>query len=436
MSGTAVHRRRLAAPRGLPGSTEPDSLYEAFEAWCAERGLELYPAQQEALIELFTGANVILATPTGSGKSLVATGAHFAALAEGRRTFYTAPIKALVSEKFFALVDVFGADRVGMLTGDASVQPDRADHLLHGGGAGQPRPARGRRGRRRPGRDGRVPLLRRARPGLGLAGADPRAAARAVPAHVGDPRRHDPPAGGPVPAHRPADGRGQPRGAPGAAVLLVRHHAGARDDRGTAAHRPGADLRRPLHPGRRARACAGAHEHQRRQPGGEGRDRRGDRLVPLLRRLRPDPLAARPARHRGAPRRHAAALPAAGRAAGAGGRPQGDLRHRHPRRRHQRPDPHRRPLRAEQVRRHPAAAPQGPRVPPDRRPRGPGRLRHRRHRRRPGPRPRGRERAAAGQGRRRPEEAPQGRAQEAARGVRLAGGGPPSSGWSPPTPSR
>jgi superfamily II RNA helicase len=109
----------------VPAESEADAdtLYDAFAGWCSRRGLELYPAQQEALIELFTGANVVLATPTGSGKSLVATGAHFAALAQGRRTFYTAPIKALVSEKFFALVEVFGADRVGMLTGDASVNP-------------------------------------------------------------------------------------------------------------------------------------------------------------------------------------------------------------------------------------------------------------------------------------------------------------------------
>jgi superfamily II RNA helicase len=64
---------------------------------------------------------VILSTPTGSGKSLVAIGAHAASLARGERTFYTAPIKALVSEKFFALIDVFGADKVGMLTGDAAV---------------------------------------------------------------------------------------------------------------------------------------------------------------------------------------------------------------------------------------------------------------------------------------------------------------------------
>jgi len=100
---------------------DPDTLFEAFEAWVAELGLTLYPAQEEALVELVTGSHVILSTPTGTGKSLVATGAHFAALAQGQRTFYTAPIKALVSEKFFALIGVFGAERVGMLTGDAAV---------------------------------------------------------------------------------------------------------------------------------------------------------------------------------------------------------------------------------------------------------------------------------------------------------------------------
>ncbi|HMD12326.1 MAG TPA: DEAD/DEAH box helicase, partial [Marmoricola sp.] len=104
-----------------PGAIDADGLFEAFETWVGEQGLSLYPAQEEALLEIFTGANVILSTPTGTGKSLVATGAHLDALAEGRRTFYTAPIKALVSEKFFDLIDVFGADNVGMLTGDAAV---------------------------------------------------------------------------------------------------------------------------------------------------------------------------------------------------------------------------------------------------------------------------------------------------------------------------
>ncbi|HET9654365.1 MAG TPA: DUF3516 domain-containing protein [Kineosporiaceae bacterium] len=107
----------------LPASDDPDALFEAFVDYVAGQGLALYPAQEEALIEIVTGANVILSTPTGSGKSLVATGAHFAALARGERTFYTAPIKALVSEKFFALCDTFGPDMVGMLTGDASVNP-------------------------------------------------------------------------------------------------------------------------------------------------------------------------------------------------------------------------------------------------------------------------------------------------------------------------
>lgn len=103
---------------------DPDELFASFAAWAEKNGTVLYPAQEEALIELVSGANVILATPTGSGKSLVATGALFAALAGSRRSYYTAPIKALVSEKFFALCEVFGAANVGMLTGDAAVNAE------------------------------------------------------------------------------------------------------------------------------------------------------------------------------------------------------------------------------------------------------------------------------------------------------------------------
>src|SRR6478609_3575456 len=105
----------------LPSRPGADAVYEAFTAWVEQQGLTLYPHQDEAAIELFSGNNVILATPTGSGKSIVAVAAHLAALAEHRRTFYTAPIKALVSEKFFALCAIFGAENVGMLTGDAAV---------------------------------------------------------------------------------------------------------------------------------------------------------------------------------------------------------------------------------------------------------------------------------------------------------------------------
>ena len=100
-----------------------DAAFDVFLDWAGERGFALYPAQEEAVLALAGGAHVVLATPTGSGKSLVAVAAHALALAESRRSWYTAPIKALVSEKFFALVEIFGADKVGMLTGDAAVNP-------------------------------------------------------------------------------------------------------------------------------------------------------------------------------------------------------------------------------------------------------------------------------------------------------------------------
>jgi superfamily II RNA helicase len=111
-------------PRPADPDADPDKLFDAFAGWANEQGFTLYPHQEEALIEILSDANVILSTPTGSGKSLVSAGAHFAALASGRRTFYTAPIKALVSEKFFALCGMFDPVNVGMLTGDASVNPE------------------------------------------------------------------------------------------------------------------------------------------------------------------------------------------------------------------------------------------------------------------------------------------------------------------------
>ncbi len=104
-----------------PRDLSDDDLLTAFLEYVKHLGLELYPAQEEAVLELLAGKNVILNTPTGSGKSLVATAMHFQALALKQRSIYTAPIKALVNEKFFALCRDFGADNVGMLTGDAAV---------------------------------------------------------------------------------------------------------------------------------------------------------------------------------------------------------------------------------------------------------------------------------------------------------------------------
>lgn len=108
----------------MPTPYEAGAAFDAIANWAASTGRPLYPAQEEAIFELVAGAHVVLATPTGSGKSLVAVAAHAVALAQGRRSYYTAPIKALVSEKFFQLVDIFGAENVGMVTGDSAVNGD------------------------------------------------------------------------------------------------------------------------------------------------------------------------------------------------------------------------------------------------------------------------------------------------------------------------
>ncbi|MEZ4314100.1 MAG: DUF3516 domain-containing protein [Polyangiaceae bacterium] len=107
----------LLPPRGASS----DDILSAFLDGVSARGIELYPAQEEALLEIAAGKNVILNTPTGSGKSLVAEGVHFFAMANDQRAVYTSPIKALVNEKFFDLCEKFGPDNVGLMTGDAAV---------------------------------------------------------------------------------------------------------------------------------------------------------------------------------------------------------------------------------------------------------------------------------------------------------------------------
>ena len=108
--------------RGL--LTDDDALYEAFSSWASSTGRPLYRHQDESLIEILSGNHVIAATPTGSGKSMIALAAHFVSMAHGGRSYYTAPLKALVSEKFFDLVALFGAENVGMVTGDVSLNAD------------------------------------------------------------------------------------------------------------------------------------------------------------------------------------------------------------------------------------------------------------------------------------------------------------------------
>ncbi len=106
------------------GDFSSDALLGRFLDYVDAKGLTLYPAQEAAILELFEGKNVILNTPTGSGKSMVASALHFRALAQGRRSVYTCPVKALVNEKWLALCREFGPQNVGLSTGDASVNRD------------------------------------------------------------------------------------------------------------------------------------------------------------------------------------------------------------------------------------------------------------------------------------------------------------------------
>ncbi len=115
----------LAALLPAPGEAlAPEAVLDRFVGWATAAGLALYPHQEEAILELLQGRHLVLSTPTGSGKSLVATFLHFWWLAQGRRSFYTCPIKALVNEKFFELCRLFGPERVGLATGDGAVNRD------------------------------------------------------------------------------------------------------------------------------------------------------------------------------------------------------------------------------------------------------------------------------------------------------------------------
>ena len=152
-STTAAAPSRMPSLLGrLPPEGQQLGAAEALDRYLdyvgEDLGLQPYAHQEEALLELFAGRHVILNTPTGSGKTLVATALMFKAMGQGRRAWYTAPIKALVNEKFFALCADFGAEQVGMLTGDASINPDAplicctaeilANQVLRWGDAGAP----------------------------------------------------------------------------------------------------------------------------------------------------------------------------------------------------------------------------------------------------------------------------------------------------------
>ena len=415
-----------------------DDVYAAVVDWAEAQGLELYPHQDEAILEVLSGANVVLATPTGSGKSLVATAAHAAALARDQVTYYTAPIKALVSEKFFDLCAVFGTDDVGMLTGDASVNADAPVICCTAEILANIALREGSSRRRRAGRHGRVPLLRRAGPRLGLAGAADRADAGPDGPDVGHPGRRHRAGRRPDPAHRPRDGHRDQRRAAGPAHLHLGAHPAGRDAGATGDDPPGAGVRRPLHSEGRGRAghlaAEGVLPPQARPRAGRAAGR-----GPLHRRVRQDAVPAAQEGHRRPPRGDAAALPPARGAAGPGRAAQRHLRHRHPRGRHQRADPHRAVHRAGQVRRPAAADPADARVPPDRRPGRARGLRHGRVRRGAGARARHREREGqgqvGGQEPRQPQASGPSPTCASRRTAPSSGPSRPTTSWSPAYPS-
>ena len=288
----------------LPDESDPSSdvLLGRFLDYVGDKGLALYPAQEEAVLELFDGKNVVLNTPTGSGKSLVASAMLFAAIARGARAVYTCPIKALVNEKWMALCREFGPELVGLATGDASVNRDApilcctAEILANIGlreGAGAPV-------------DHAVLdefhwYADRDR-GVGLAGAAADAGIHAVPADVGHAGRHRVLRGGADPPERPAQRLGPVVRPAGAARLLVLGdpaRAHAREARGRG---QGARLRRPLHPGRGGVERAGLHQPEDLQQGGEGGARGAGGRLRLRQPVRAGYPQVAEARHRPASR--------------------------------------------------------------------------------------------------------------------------------------
>ena len=340
-----------------------DEALDVFVDWAGERGFTLYPAQEEAALALASGANVVLATPTGSGKSLVAVAAHAQALAAGERSWYTAPIKALVSEKFFALVETFGAENVGMLTGDAAVNPGApvicataevlANHALRERDAAEvglvvmdefhfyAEPDRGWAWQ--------VPLL--LLPGTQFL---------LMSATLGDTRSLEEDLSGRTGRDTVAvTGVERPVPLEFEWVLTPVHDTIElllRDDRA------------PVYVV--SFTQAGAVEQAQALASidvvstAEGTPQGGGRALPFRQGLRPDAATAGAPRHRRAPRGDAPEVPPAGRDPRTGRPARRHLRHRHPRGGHQRPHPHRAADLADEVRRTPPAGAAGPGVPP------------------------------------------------------------------------
>ena len=295
------------------------TAYLAFEQWAEARGLRSIPRKPRPCIEIVSGNNLILATPTGTGKSLVAIGAHFVALAQGKRSYYTRTDQGTGQRE--VLRPRRHVRRGQCRHGHRRLLRQRRspDHRLHRRDPGEHRAPPRRRSAHRPGRHGRVPLLCRPGPRLGLAGSPARAAGRAVPADVGHARRRHVLASDLT--RRTGRQTAMVTGAERPVPLHYRYATTPMHEtiERPARHRAGADLHRPLLPGRGAGARAGAAERQRR-----ARKEQKDAIAGMIGGFRFTTsfgkTLSRLVRHghRRSPRRDAAQVPAARRAAGPG----------------------------------------------------------------------------------------------------------------------
>ena len=327
----------------IPRDDRPgnDVLLGRFLEYTESKRLRLYPAQESAILEVFEEKNVILNTPTGSGKSLVAAAVHFKALAQGKRSVYTCPIKALVNEKWLGLCREFGPDNVGLSTGDASVNRDApilcctaeilANIALREGPQANVQEVIMDEfhyyADRERGVAWQVPLL-----------TLPQARFLLMSATLGDTtffeeeltRLNGRPTVTVASKERPVP-----------LEYAYSETAAGHDARKPGGAGQGPGLCRPLHATGGGPERAGFHQHQRLHARGEERHRQRARRLQVHQPLRAGHQAVAQARHRAAPRRAAAEVPGAGRATGAEGLAQDHLRHRHPGRRHQRAHPHR-----------------------------------------------------------------------------------------------
>ena len=344
-----------------------DFLLGRFLEYVVETQLELYPAQEAAILELFEERNVILNTPTGSGKSLVAMALQFKALAQGKRSVYTCPIKALVNEKWLALCREFGADNVGLSTGDGTVNHDApvlcctaeilANMALSEGSRANVRDVIMDEfhyySDRERGGAWQVPLL-----------ALPQARFSPDVRHAG---RHRVLRGGTDRAQRETDRHRALDAAARAAGFPILGNA-ARADRGRSRHRrERAGVRGAFHAGGGGGKRAGFHQPERGDEGREGGDCHAVGGLPLRQPLRSGNQTLAATRDRVAPRGTAAQVPRAGRTTRATRIAQGHLRDGHAGGRHQRAHPHGALHAAVQVRRAENGDPQRARFPPDQR---------------------------------------------------------------------